>query len=234
MKYLLIILALALTGCASTDYDSYAKAQGEVARAKSDADTARYTALSEIAKTGTESAKIAAVMALALGSGSTTQATQQVQAPQASQALQWAQVLVPSITNIAGLHYASKASTSAAESSARVAESTNAAFLGMAGKIQAPVVAAAVMPQANVTTTTDNHASSVDSHASTSSTSNPTTTTTTLSGTGTMGSGAYSTQANPVTTTTTSKPVTTTTTTNPATTGVMCGVSVAGTVNCIP
>jgi hypothetical protein len=232
MKYLAIILALALTGCASTDYDSYAKAQGEIARAKSDADTARYTALSEIAKTGTESAKIAAVMALALGSGSTTQATQQVQAPQASQALQWAQVLVPSITNIAGLHYASKASTSAAESSARVAESTNAAFLGMAGKIQAPVVAAAVMPQANVTTTTtttttDNHASSVstDSHAVATTNANPTTTTTALSGTGTLGSGAYSTAANPVTTTTT---------TNPATTGTVCGVSVAGVVNCLP
>ena len=241
MKTLSILLALALTGCASTEYSEYAKAQGEIARAKSDADTARYQALSKVAETGSEGARIAAVMALAFsGSGTNTQAVQTVQAPQASSALQWASILVPSLTNIAGMHYASKANIAATESAARVSESTTAAFVGIAGKIQAPVV---TNPQANVTTTTtttstDNHASTVDNHAvstastSTSSTSNPTTTTT-LSGTGTLGSGAYSTQANPVTTTTTSNPVTTTTT-NPATTGVMCGVSVAGTVNCIP
>lgn len=232
MKYLAIILTLALTGCASTDYAEYAKAQGDIARAKSDADTARYAALSEIAKTGSDGARIAAVMALAFGNNSAAQAAPAVQAPQASSALQWAQVLVPSITNIAGLHYANKTSMASAEYSARIAESTNATFAGIAGKIQAPVVAAAVIPQANVTTTTNT--TTTDNHAvsTTTSTANPTTSTNTLSGTGTLGSGAYSTTANPVTTTTTSNPVTTTT--NPSTATAVCGVSVAGTVNCIP
>lgn len=228
---LVLIFALALTGCATTDYESYAKAQGDIARAKSDSDTARYAALSEIAKTGSESARVAAVVALAVGGGSSSQATQQVQAPAPSQALQWASIIVPSLTNIAGMHYASRTAITSAESAATVAKSTNEAFVGIASKIQAPVVAAAVLPQANVTTTT----TTTDNHASTVSTANPTTTT--LSGTGTLGSGAYSTQANPVTTTTTTSNPITTTTTNPATNipaGVVCGVSVAGTVNCVP
>ena len=123
-----------------------------------------------------------------------------------------------------------------ADNSARIAESTNTTMLGIAGKIQAPATPQANISTVTTTTSTDNHASTVDNHAisTTSSTANPTTTT--LSGTGTLGSGAYSTQANPVTTTSTSNPVTTTTT-NPATNipaGVVCGVSVAGTVNCVP
>jgi hypothetical protein len=241
MKTLAIILALALTGCASTDYDAYAKAQGEIARAKSEADTARYSALSKIAEGGTDSARIAAVMALALGGGSQSQPVQAVQAPAASQALQWASILVPSITTLASINANMRIGLANADNSARIAESTNSTFLGVASKIQAPAAAAAnITTTTNTTTTsTDNHSSTVDNHAvstastATTSTSTPTTTTTTLSGTGTLGSGAYSTQANPVTTTTTSNPVTTTTT-NPATTGVVCGVSVAGTVNCIP
>jgi len=242
MKTLAIILALALTGCASTDYDAYAKAQGEIARAKSEADTARYSALSKIAEGGTDSARIAAVMALALGGGSQSQPVQAVQAPAPSQALQWAGILVPSLTTLASINANMRIGLANADNSARIAESTNSTFLGVASKIQAPAAAAAnITTTTNTTTTsTDNHSSTVDNHAvstastATTSTSNPTTTTTTtLSGTGTLGSGAYSTQANPVNTTTTSNPVTTTTT-NPATTGVVCGVSVAGTVNCLP
>jgi hypothetical protein len=59
--------------------------------------------------------------------------------------------------------------------SARVAISTNETFYGLAGKIQAPVV---TTPQANVTSNTSY----------------------TLSGTGVLGSGSYSTIANPTTT----------------------------------
>ena len=201
MKLVLISIALALTGCATTEYADYAKAQGDIARANAEVQSARYNALSKVAETGTESAKIAAVMALALGGSSSTQAVQQVQAPQPSQALQWAQVLVPSITNIASLHYTSRASMAASESAARVSESTNAAFVGLASKIQAPVtvvpqtvtpvVAAPVLPQANVTTTT----TSTDNHAVSNTTSSSTTST--LSGTGVLGSGSYSTVSTP-------------------------------------
>lgn len=229
MKTILaLFLALAMVGCATNDYKAYADAQANMATAKANADTARYNALSEIAKTGTESSKIAAVMALAFGTGGTTQVSQ-VQAPQASSALQWASILVPGLTQAYAISRSADVSINSSNNAMLTSSATTAAFVGIAGKIQAPVV---TVPQANVTTTT----TSTDNHASNVTSANPTTTTT-LSGTGTLGSGAYSTQANPVTTTSTANPVTTTTTTNPATNipaGVVCGVSVAGTVNCIP
>jgi hypothetical protein len=258
MKYLVLITAIALTGCATNDYDAYAKAQADVARAKSDSDTARYAALSKIAETGDASSKIAAVMALALGGNGSQTNSSQIAAPQASNALQWASILVPSVTNIAGMAFNARVAIANADNNARIAESTNSAFLGIAGKIQAPVIQAAtvVTPQANVstvtTTTSDNHA--VDNHATTSttntsstsstaststaSTSN-TTTSTSLGGNGVIGAGSYA--ANPSTVTTTSTanpvttsnsyPVTTTTTTNPP--GKTCSVTTAGVLVCI-
>lgn len=198
MKTLIILFCalLALTGCASGDYQAYGQAQAAVAQAKANADTARYQALSKIAESGTESSRIAAVMALALGNGSQTQATQ-IAAPQPSQALQWAQVLAPSLTSIASMHYASRTALASADSAARVSESTNSAFVGIASKIQAPIAVvpqtiAPVLPQANVTTTTT---TTTDNHAVTTTSANPTTTT--LSGTGVIGSGSYSTTTTP-------------------------------------
>lgn len=176
----IILCALALAGCATTDYEQYAKSAEA-------ASVARSQALAQIAQSGDSSAKVAAVMALALGAGGP-----QLHAPQASQALQWAQVLVPSVTQIAGMRYNYLSQQAASNTAARVAESTNATMLGIAGKIQAPAA-----PQANVstvTTSTDNHA--VDSHDAT-----------TLSGTGTLGSGAYSTADRHDSTTTTPAPV---------------------------
>ena len=196
MKFILTITlaaVLTLSGCASDkDYKAYADSNTAVATARANAETARYTALSKIAETGTESSKIAAVMALALGNNTTSANIQSIQAPQSSQALQWAQVLVPSITNIAGLHYASKNALAAADAATRVSESTNAAFVGISSKIQAPVtvVPTVTQPQANVTTTTTT-SSTTDNH----STSSADVATTTLSGTGVLGAGSYTTTA---------------------------------------
>ena len=197
-----------------SEYTAYANAQALIAKSKADSDTARYAALSAIATTGTDSSRIAAVMALAMGGGSNNAPATQIQAPQASQALQWASVLIPGLTTLASINANMRVGLANADSSARIAESTNATFLGVASKIQAPVVAAPtvvtpVLPQANVTTTTtnttDNHAVSTVSTAnptttttSTTSTANPTTTTTSLAGTGVLGNGSYT--ANPTST----------------------------------
>jgi hypothetical protein len=203
MKTLVLLTALALTGCASTEYADYAKAQGDIARANADAQTARYTALSKVAETGSESSRIAAVMALALGTNTQGQAVQQVQAPAPSQALQWAQVLVPSLTNIATIAVNAKVAANSADNAARVAESTNATFAAIASKIQAPVtvvpqavnqvVAAPVLPQANITTTT----TSTDNHAVSNTTSSATTNSMANSN-GVLGSGSYSVTPTPV------------------------------------
>jgi len=46
------------------DYEAYARAQVEIQKANTAADTARYQALADVAKSGTESAKAAAIMGL--------------------------------------------------------------------------------------------------------------------------------------------------------------------------
>jgi hypothetical protein len=46
------------------DYEAYARAQVEIQKSKTAAETARYQALADVAKSGTESAKAAAVMGL--------------------------------------------------------------------------------------------------------------------------------------------------------------------------
>lgn len=237
MKALTTILfvLLALSGCASNDYDSYAKAQGDIARANSESQKARYEALSRIAENGTDSARVAAVMALAMGGVQTSNnQVPQVSAPQNSQALQWASLLVPSITTLASINANMRIGLANSDASARIAESTNTTFLGVASKIQAPVVAASVVPVANVSTVTSttNNAnqanvtttSSANQANTTTSTANPTTVT--LSGTGVVGSGAS-----------TIPTTTTTTTTNPATqipAGTMCAVSATGALDCKP
>jgi uncharacterized lipoprotein len=46
------------------DYEAYARAQVEIQKAQTAAETARYQALADVAKSGTDAAKTAAVMGL--------------------------------------------------------------------------------------------------------------------------------------------------------------------------
>lgn len=190
MRYFAIILALLLSACASPEYTQYTATQQAIAASRAQADTARYQALASIASRGDSAASVAAAMALAMGGQSQAP---QIAPPQASQALQWAQVLVPGITQVYAIGKSADVAINSSNNAALTSANTMAAFVGVAGKIQAPVV---TTPQANVSTTTT---TSTDSHntASTASTVGDT-----LSGTGVLGSGTYSTQANPVTTTT--------------------------------
>lgn len=178
MKKYYLLLVVLLAGCTSTEqYKMYADSHAQMETAKYNAEAAKYKAMSDIANNGTEAAKVAAVMAIALGGNSGGNKTNGLQAPQQSEALQWAQILVPGVIQTVGIVANRQVAINQSNNAASVANSTNAAFVGMAGKIQAPA--------ANVTTTTNN----TDNH------------TQTLSGTGTLGSGAYSTIANPTTTT---------------------------------
>ena len=177
-----LLVALALTGCSTNDYAQYSKAQTDIATARHAADAAKYKAMSDIAASGDSASKVAAVMAMALGGGGGVQNT--LQAPQASQALQWASILVPGLTQVMGMRYNYLSQQTQSNNATALGISTNATFAGIAGKIQAPV-----LPQANVTTTTTTN---TDRHDVTTTDRNDTVTT--LSGTGTLGSGAYSTQ----------------------------------------
>ena len=188
--YFLIGLLLALTGCSSTEqYKLYADSHAQMETARYNAEAAKYKAMSDIANNGTETAKVAAVMAIALGNVSGNTKANGLQAPQQSEALQWAQVLVPGVIQTVGIIANRQVAIAQSDNAAFVANSTNNAFVGMAGKIQAPA--------ANVTTTsTDDHTQTLSGTGTLGSgayntTSTPTTTT--LSGVGTLGSGAYST-----------------------------------------
>lgn len=173
------VAILAMTGCASTkEYQIYAEGQARIEAAKYAAEAARYNAMAKIAESGDTSAKVAAVIALAMGAASNGQSNSaQLRAPEApgDSALRWASILVPSLTQGYSIYANTKLGMAQSNNSARVAISTNETFYGLAGKIQAPVV---TTPQANVTSNTSY----------------------TLSGTGVLGSGSYSTIANPTTT----------------------------------
>lgn len=133
-----IIAVLALSGCAH-EYAAYAEAH----KAQAAAQTARFQALADIAKQGDTTAKVAAVMSLQMGGG---QQNTQINAPKnwADYALQWTGLLLPTVGQIYTVNKQTSLGMRQSDNATAVAVSTNNAFLGMAGKIQAPA--------ANVTT----------------------------------------------------------------------------------
>jgi len=139
MRLIAILCALSLTGCATAEYQAYADAH----KAQAAAQTARYQALAEIAKQGDTTAKVAAVMSLQMGGG---QQNTQINAPKnwADYAMQWTGLLLPTVGQIYTINKQTTLGMRQSDNATAVAVSTNNAFVGIAGKIQAPA--------ANVTT----------------------------------------------------------------------------------
>ena len=139
MRLIAILAALSLTGCATAEYQAYADAH----KAQAAAQTARYQALAEIAKQGDTTAKVAAVMSLQMGGG---QQNTQINAPKnwADYAMQWTGLLLPTVGQIYTINKQTTLGMRQSDNATAVAVSTNSAFVGIAGKIQAPA--------ANVTT----------------------------------------------------------------------------------
>jgi hypothetical protein len=167
VKKLLIattLSALGLSGCATTgessDYSRYAEMQTQIHKSQSDAEIAKANAIKELGATGGDAAKVAAVMALMIPSGGQNQ--QQIAAPRSvsEQIRDWVGILVPSLIQGYGIHANQQIAVTQSNNSRDVAVSTNSAFVGIAGKIQAPA--------ANVSSITDSHntdSHAVDSHA---------------------------------------------------------------------
>lgn len=119
---------LILSGCATGEYRAYTEAH-------SVSEAARYKVLSDVASTGGESAKVAAVMAMALGGQQTT-----LRAPEArgGTVLQWLGVLLPSAVQAFGINANMKLGVAQSDNAASVARSTNDTMTGIARLIQAP------------------------------------------------------------------------------------------------
>ena len=134
-----LIAVFSLTGCATAEYQAYADAH----KAQAAAQTARYQALADIAKQGDTTAKVAAVMSLQMGG---VQQNTQINAPKswADYALQWTGLLLPTVGQIYTINKQTTLGMRQSDNATAVAVSTNNAFVGIAGKIQAPA--------ANVTT----------------------------------------------------------------------------------
>jgi hypothetical protein len=148
-----ILCALALTGCATAEYAAYA----DIHKAQAASQTARYQALAEIAKQGDTAAKVAAVMSLQMGA---VQNQTQIAAPKTfgDQLLQWTSVLLPTATQIYSVSKQAQVGIAQSNNATTLGVSTNAAFVGLAGKIQAP---GATTTTTTTTNTDSTHAPTV-------------------------------------------------------------------------
>jgi spore germination protein YaaH len=149
-----LIAVLSLTGCATAEYAAYA----DIHKAQAASQTARYQALADIAKQGDTAAKVAAVMSLQMGA---VQNQTQVAAPKSfgDHLLQWTAVLLPTATQIYSVGKQAQVGIAQSNNATALGVSTNAAFVGMAAKIQAPA--------ANVTTTNTTTTNTDSTHAPT-------------------------------------------------------------------
>jgi len=124
-----------LTGCATNkDYQLYAETQQKIAHANAMAETARYAALAEIAKTADPGARVAAVMSINFGAqGGNGTRPNQIAAPKTfgDTALQWTSVLLPSVTSLYGINANRQVAITQSNNATEVAKSTNATIATM-------------------------------------------------------------------------------------------------------
>ena len=200
----LTVIAVSLVGCATQDYQLYAKAQADIATAQSKADIARYQALADIAKQGDTAAKIAAVMTLQ-NNGPQAKQQQQINAPRsaADVAFQWASLIVPTTSTLMSNIYTVRSQTNLG-----ITQSNNATALGVAQSNNATLTATNTANAFVATATagfTSNSAIAGKIQApqpnitlsGTGVIGNGTYTQTTMSGTGVLGTGTYTTDNRP-------------------------------------
>lgn len=196
MKILAIAVLLLLTGCAtSKEYASYLAAHQAAHEAKASAEKARYAAIAEIAKNSADpSARTAAVMALAMGKSESQVVPP---APPQDKVLQWASILMPTLTNIATAGFSYRAGVVASNNSRDVTIAGYNTFGTMAssgfGALQG-VASSGFNANADIAAAGFNSASTIAGFVQAPQPN------ITLSGTGVIGSGSYTA---PVTTTTT-------------------------------
>jgi len=132
---LTICSVLILAGCASgpSNYQLYADTQAKIAQANAVSDTARYNALLEIAKNGDSAAKVAAVLSIQMGQGGSSRPQQQVAPPEDwdTKLLRWAGLILPTATQLYGIHSQRQVAITQSNNAAATAASTNQTFATM-------------------------------------------------------------------------------------------------------
>ena len=131
---------LALTGCASNNYQQYAQTQENIALARAEAEIARYKALEAIANSGDTTARVAAVIALQQGSPQGNSPKLQEPTSTGDTALRWASVVVPSLTQIYGIGKSTDLAIVNSNNNKDIAVNTNQTMLGFGKLIVDPIV----------------------------------------------------------------------------------------------
>jgi len=137
MKLLLIAPLVLLVGCA-TNYETYVKTQENIAIANANAQAEKYKAMASIGASGSDAAKVAAMMSLALGKDEQRQVMVAAPTNWSDTVLKWAGLVIPSVTQGYIANQNTKAIMNQANNAASVAISTNETFSAIAGNIQAP------------------------------------------------------------------------------------------------
>jgi len=123
MRKTSLLLLLTLTGCQTTSYQDYANAMARVAEANASIAREQSAAMMELAKFGSDpTTRTVAVIMLALGAQN-GQKNVQIAPPQ-NEALEWARVLVPSLSTLAMGYFGYRLG---------VTQSNNAADVSIAG-----------------------------------------------------------------------------------------------------
>jgi hypothetical protein len=123
MRTLVAVLMVALTGCQTTGYTDYANAMARVAEANASIAREQSAAMMELAKFGADpTTRTVAVIMLAMGAQN-GQKNVHIAPPQ-NEALEWARVLVPSLSTLAMGYFGYRLG---------VSQSDNAADVSIAG-----------------------------------------------------------------------------------------------------
>lgn len=132
------MVALTLSACSTGPQLAYYNAQNAIAAEKSKADIEKYRAIATLSQ-GSDAARVAGVMALALGNGTATSNTN-LAAPRSDSDvfLQYLSVLAPVAVQAYGIGKNAEIAINSSQMSRDVAVSTNETFQGLASKIQAP------------------------------------------------------------------------------------------------
>lgn len=135
----LIAVSLTITGCAVDEYARYAEMQERIQVAKYTAEAERYKAMAAISMTGDTATKVAAMITMG-GTGQASNQTPYIPPPKTT----WENtkdilsIFLPAFVQGYGIYATNRTAQNASNNSRMTAISTNDAFVGMAGQIQAP------------------------------------------------------------------------------------------------
>jgi hypothetical protein len=131
---------LALTGCASNNYQQYAQTQQQIAVARAESEIARYKALEAIANSGDTTARVAAVIALQQGSPQNNSPKIEQPTNAGDTALRWASVLVPSLTQFYSIGKSTDLAIVNSNNNKEIAINSNETMLGFGKLIVDPII----------------------------------------------------------------------------------------------